>query len=164
MAERLRPSSPTAPVFTNRKPFPEARGGARSRFRGTVMPRAKALMVRVEDRPGMLGEITSALGAKKVNVRAVYGGQENGQGVVRLVVDKLVAAKKILASRGWQPEVEEVLEVEVSDRPGALGGVAKRLGDAGVNIKYVFVGPGGARKATVFLAVSDLKASLKALR
>ena len=128
------------------------------------MPRAKALIVRVEDRPGVLGEVMSALGAKKINVRAVHGGNEEGQGVIRLVADKFGAAKKVLASRGWTPQEEEVLEVEVSDKPGALGDVAKRLGDAGINIKYVFVGPGGARKATVFLAVSDLKAALKALR
>lgn len=128
------------------------------------MPRAKALIVRVEDRPGVLGEVMSALGAKKINVRAVHGGNEEGQGIIRLVADKFAAAKKVLASRGWTPQEEEVLEVEVSDRPGALGSVAQRLGDAGVNIKYVFVGPGGARKATVFLAVSDLKAALKALR
>jgi len=38
------------------------------------------------------------------------------------------------------------------------------LGHAGVNIKYVFAGPGGARKATVFLAVSDMQAALKVLR
>ena len=128
------------------------------------MPRAKALIVRVEDRPGVLGEVMSALGAKKINVRAVHGGNEEGQGIIRLVADKFAAAKKVLASRGWTPLEEEVLEVEVSDRPGALGSVAQRLGDAGVNVKYVFVGPGGARKATVFLAVSDLKAALKALR
>jgi len=112
----------------------------------------------------VLGEVMSALGAKKINVRAVHGGNEEGQGIIRLVADKFAAAKKVLASRGWTPQEEEVLEVEVSDRPGALGSVAQRLGDAGVNVKYVFVGPGGARKATVFLAVSDLKAALKALR
>ena len=128
------------------------------------MPRAKALVVRVEDRPGTLGEIASALGAKKVNLRAVYGGSEGGQGVVRMVVDKFAAAKRILAARGWQPEEEEVVEIQLLDRPGTLGEAAKMLGDAGVNIKYVFVSTGGARNVTAFLAVSDMKAALKALR
>jgi hypothetical protein len=128
------------------------------------MSRAKALMIRVEDRPGMLGEITSALGARNVNVRALHGSNEQGQGVVRLVVDRLATAKKTLSAHGWTPAEEVVLEVDVSDRPGALGSVTKRLGDAGVNIKYVFVGPHGARGATVFLGVSDMKLALRALR
>jgi len=128
------------------------------------MPRVKALVIRVEDRPGMLGEIASALGAMNVNLRAVHGGNENGQGVVRLVVDKLAIAKKVLAARGWQPDEEEILEVELADKPGALGEVAKLLGDARVNITSVFVSTAGGRKVTAFLAVSDMKAALKALR
>ncbi len=128
------------------------------------MPRAKALRVKVQDRPGILGEIASALGAKGINLRAVHGYTEKGQGVVCLVVDKLAAANKVLAARGLQPEEEEVIELELAHKPGALGEVAKVLGDAGVNIKYVFVGPAGSRKATVFLAVSNMEAALEALR
>ncbi len=112
----------------------------------------------------MLGEIASALGAMNVNLRAVHGGNEDGQGVVRLVVDKLAIAKKVLAARGWQPDEEEILEVELADKPGALGEVAKLLGDARVNIKFVFASTAGGRKATAFLAVSDMKAALRALR
>ena len=112
----------------------------------------------------MLGEIALALAAANVNLRALHGGTEGGQGVVRLVVDQLGVAKKVLAEDGWQPDEEEILEVELVDRAGALGEVAKLLGDAQVNIRYVFVSTAGGRTATVFLAVSDMEAALSALR
>lgn len=128
------------------------------------MPRAKELKFRVPDRPGMLGEIASALGEKRVNLRAVNAWIEGDEGVVRIVVDKHAAAKKVLDARGWQAEEREVLELELPDKPGALGEVASALGQAGVNITHVFVGTGSARKATVFLGVSDLAAALKAAR
>ncbi|HUL59137.1 MAG TPA: ACT domain-containing protein [Anaeromyxobacteraceae bacterium] len=128
------------------------------------MARAKELKVRVPDRPGMLGEIASALGEKKVNIRAVNGWVEGGEGVVRLVVDKAPAARKVLAARGWSPEEREVIELELADKPGALGAAARALGAAGVNIEHVFVGAGGGRKATLFLSVSDPVAAAKALR
>ena len=128
------------------------------------MPRAKALKVNVEDRPGILGEIATALGAKSINVRGIHAHAEQGRGVVCIVVDKLAAANRVLASRGMKPEEEDLLEVQMIDKPGALGEVSKTLGDAGVNIRYVFVGAGGGRRATVFLAVSDMAAALKALR
>ncbi len=127
------------------------------------MPRAKALRVKVADRPGVLGEITSALGAKGINVLAVHGYAEQGQGVVCLVVDKLGAATKVLAGRGLHPEEEEVVEVHLVDRPGTMGDVAKTLGDAGINIRYVFVGTARGRRVTVYLAVSDVAAALEAL-
>jgi hypothetical protein len=128
------------------------------------MPRAKELKIRVENRPGMLGEVAMALAEKKVNLRAVNGWVEDGQGVIRMVVDQVPAARKVLAKRGWTAEEADVLEVELPDKPGALATVAAALGEAGVDITHVFVGTAGARKATVFFGVSDLKAAMKALR
>ncbi len=128
------------------------------------MPRAKELKIRTDDRPGLLGEVASLLGEKKINIRAVNAWIEDGKAVVRLVVDKGPAAKKALAARGWTAEEQDVLEVELADKPGALGKMAKALGDAGINIGHVYVGAGGPRKATVFLGVPDLKAAMKAVR
>ncbi len=128
------------------------------------MPRAKAIVIRVEDRPGTLGEIASLLGEKNVNLRAVHGSNVAGQGVVRLVVDRVALAKKALAARGFEPREEQILRVDLADHPGALGEVARLLGDARVNIEYVFASTGGGRKATAFLAVSDMQAALDALR
>jgi hypothetical protein len=128
------------------------------------MARAKELKFRVQDRPGMLGEIASALGDKKINLRAINAWVEGTEGVVRIVVDKHAAAKKLLAQRGWMPEERDVVEIELADKPGTLGEAAAKLGNAGVNITHVFVGTGGARKATVFLGVSDPAAAAKALR
>src|SRR5512133_4166934 len=130
----------------------------------TDMARAKELKFKVPDRPGMLGEVAGALGEKKVNLRAINAWVEGTEGVVRIVVDKHAAAKKLLAQKGWQPEERDVVEIELADKPGALGDAATRLGNAGVNITHVFVGTGGARKATVFLGVSDAAAAAKALR
>ncbi len=128
------------------------------------MPRAKELKVRVEDRPGALGEVTAALAAKKINLRGVNAWIEGNEGVVRLVADKAAAAKKALAAKGWQVQETDVVELALADKPGALAEKAIALGRAGVNITHVFVGTGGARKATVFLGVSDVARALKALR
>jgi hypothetical protein len=128
------------------------------------MPRAKELKIRVEDRRGMLGEVAAALGEKKVNLRAVNGWVEGGEGVIRLVVDQVGVARRALAARGWKAEEQEVLEVELADKPGALAALAAALAEAGVDVTHVYVGTAGARKASVFMGVSDLKAALKAAR
>ena len=128
------------------------------------MPRAKQLTISVSDQPGRLGEIGAALGAKKVNIRALMATTEGGRGAVRMVVDKTAAAKKVCSSMGWEASEEEVLSVTLTDNPGTLGKVSKKLGAAGVNIEYVYAGPGGGKRATVYMGVSDLKAALKAAR
>ena len=128
------------------------------------MPRAKQLTIWVSDQPGRLGEIGNAFGAKKVNIRALMATTEGGRGAVRVVVDKTAAAKKICSAMGWDASEEEVLSVTLTDNPGTLGKVSKKLGAAGVNIQYVYAGPGGGKRANVYMGVSDLKAALKAAR
>ncbi|WP_242335106.1 MULTISPECIES: ACT domain-containing protein [Anaeromyxobacter] len=128
------------------------------------MPRAKELKIRVPSRPGMLGEIAAALGEKQVNLRAVNAWVEGNEGVVRMVVDRAAAAKRVLAKRGWPAEEQEVLELELPDKPGALGRAATAIGKAGVDITHVFIGTAPARKTTVFFGVTDLKTALKAVR
>ena len=122
------------------------------------------MKVRAPDRPGILGEVASALGANGINLLAVHGYSERGQGALCLVVDKLAAAVKVLKGRGLTPEEEDLLEVQLANRPGTMGEAAKSLGDAGINIKYVFVGTARGRKVTVYLAVEDLPAAIKILR
>jgi hypothetical protein len=128
------------------------------------MAKAKELKFRVADAPGMLGEITTALAAKKVNLRAINAWVEGAEGVIRLVADKPAAAKKVLASRGWQVEEKDVLELELADKPGTLAAVATKLGKAGINIGHVMIGTAPARKCTIYLGVPDIKAAQKAAR
>jgi hypothetical protein len=128
------------------------------------MPRAKELKVRLPDRPGALGEITTALAEKKINLRAVNAWVEGDEGVVRIIAEATPAARKVLTKMGLKVDELDVVEVELSDKPGALAEKATALGAAGINITHAFVGTAGARKATVFLGVSDVSAALKALR
>lgn len=126
------------------------------------MPRAKQLSLTVPDRPGMLGDVASALGAKKINILGICAATTGGGGMIWLVVDKTAAAKKVLAQNGWKATEDEVLAVTLSDAPGSLGRFATKLGKAGVNITFVYPGgAGSARKLTAYFGVSDLKAALK---
>lgn len=126
------------------------------------MPRAKQLTVSVEDRPGILGEIATELGRKKVNIRGISGGKMGDRGVIWMVVDKTAAAKKVLAANGWEAQEDEVLTVTLGDSPGTLGRFASKLGKAGINIMFMYAGSAGsARKLNAYFGVSDLKAALK---
>ena len=126
------------------------------------MPRAKQLTVTVPDRPGTLGEIATALGAKKVNIVGFAGAKQGDQGMIWFVVDKTAAAKKVFAANGWNATEDEVLAVTLTDAPGALGRFAAKLGKAGVNITFAYTGSAGsARKLTAYFGVSDLKAALR---
>ncbi len=129
------------------------------------MPRVTQISAWVADRPGMLGEVADALGERKVSIRAFMAAVMDGRGFVRLVVDKPAAARKVFRAHGWDTTEEEIVEVTIPDRPGALGRVAERLGQAGLNIQYGYVGTAkSASKVNLYLSVGDVAGALKALR
>jgi hypothetical protein len=129
------------------------------------MPKAKQLTVWVENRPGMLGEVGSALGAKKVNILAFMATVTDNRGTIRMVVDKRATAKKVFAEHRWETIEEDVLNVLLPDHPGSLGMIAHRLREASVNIHYAYIGAGpSGRRVNVYLGVSDLKVALVAVR
>lgn len=129
------------------------------------MPKAKQLTAHVEDRPGILGEVASALGAKKINIVGFMAAVEQGGGVIRMVVDKPAAARKVLAQHGWHTTEEEVVQATLADKPGTMGSVTGKLGAAGINIQHAYTGTAkSAAKVNLFLAVADVAAALKALR
>jgi len=129
------------------------------------MPKAKQISAWVDDRPGMLGQVADALGEKGISIRAFMAAVLDGKGFIRVVVDRPAAAKRIFSAHGWELTEDDVVEVTVPDRPGALGRVADRLGAAGINIHYAYVGTAkAASKVNLYLAVADVKAAVKALK
>jgi len=129
------------------------------------MPKAKQLTVSVENRPGMLGEVGSALGAKKVNIVAFMAIVNDNRGTIRMVVDKPATAKRVFAEHRWETTEQEVLMVAIPDKPGGLGRIAHKLREASVNIEYAYAGLGpSARKVNAYFGVSDLKVAMIAIR
>ena len=129
------------------------------------MPKVKQLTVWVANRPGMLGEVGSALGVKRVNIVAFMATVADNQGIIRMIVDKRAVAKRVFAEHRWETTEEEVLEVALEDKPGSLGRIAHKLREASVNIDYAYAGLGpSARLVNAYFGVSDLKVASIAVR
>ncbi len=129
------------------------------------MPIATQFSLLLENRPGSLAETCSALAAKAVNIEAIMAADVRGWGTVRLVVNHEDAARKVLEGMGLKFTEEKVLAVRLSDRPGALGRVTRKLAEHNVNIDYVYGSiEKGSPKALIVLAVSDLKKAAQLLK
>jgi hypothetical protein len=69
-----------------------------------------------------------------------------------MIVNDPVAARAVLAGAQFTVTLTEVLAIEVPDRPGGLAGIIDILGEAGINIEYMyaFVGTSGENAIVVF--------------
>jgi hypothetical protein len=116
----------------------------------------------VENKRGALAELCSELAKVAVNIVAFSVPEQAGVAPVRLVVNGIDAAKKIFGNLGIKYDEEEVIAARVSDRPGALGKLTRKLADHHIDIKYAYGSIlKGAGAAIVILAVSDVAAAAK---
>ena len=120
------------------------------------MAATKQFSVMVENKRGALAELCTKLAEKAVNILGLMVPEQPGVVPVRLVVNSIEAARKIFDGLGLKYTEEDVLAVRLSDRPGALGKVTRKLAENGIDVKYAYGSIlKGAGKATIILAVSD---------
>ena len=91
------------------------------------MPIKKQFSVMVENKRGALAQVCSKLAEKAVNILALMVPEQAGVAPIRLVVNTEETARKVLEAMGNSYTEAEVLTVEVSDKPGALGKVTRKL-------------------------------------
>ena len=101
---------------------------------------AKDLTVILEDRPGTIADLGEALGKAGINIDAVCGMPCEGRGVIHVIVEDAVEARRVLEGGSFQVTDErEVLILEVENRPGSLGEIARKIANAGVNIDLLYI-------------------------
>lgn len=129
------------------------------------MPVVKQLSVMVENKPGALAEVCTKLAEKAVNILGLMVPEQAGLAPIRLVVNGVEAAKKIFDGMGVKYSEEEVMSVRLSDRPGALGKLTRKLSDHNIDVKYAYGSIlKGAGEAIVILAVSDVNGAEKVVK
>jgi hypothetical protein len=122
---------------------------------------AKDLTVVLEDQPGTLAGLGRATGEAGVNVEGMCAVTAGGKGTIHILVEDPAAARKALEAEGVEVSGErDVLVVDVEDRPGTMGDVARRVADAGVNIELAYTTFGGVR---IVLGVDDPEKARSAL-
>jgi hypothetical protein len=111
-----------------------------------------------------LTRLCSTLGKVGVNISALVAPDIRGRGKVRLVVDNPDKAKDTLNAAKLRFSEEEVIVMELDNRPNALGEITEKLAQAKINIKYAYATvTEGSAKATVLLSVPDVGKALTVL-
>jgi len=125
------------------------------------MPRITQLLIQAEHKPGTLATICSELAAKAVNISAIMAAPDESGGL-RLVATPLATARKVLDTMKISYRQEEAIALRITDRPGALGKVTRKLADAGVNVLYAYGSiVKGEQRALIVLGVTDVEKAEK---
>jgi hypothetical protein len=121
------------------------------------MPVTKEFTVLMDDQPGTLGKVCRALADRNVNILALHSFPIGGKSVTRFIVDNPAAAKTALDTEQLTYTETEVVQVKLPHRPGEIARAATRLGEANININYVYCGlEAGTNAPLVFFGVNEV--------
>jgi hypothetical protein len=121
------------------------------------------LTVILSDEPGELARLGEITGAAGVNIRGLAAFTGDGRGVIHTLIDDDVVdrAREELDDAGiGVADEREVLVVDIQDRPGSLGELARELSEANVNIDLAYTTFGGVK---LVIATDDLENARAAL-
>jgi hypothetical protein len=118
--------------------------------------KVKQLSVFVENRKGNLVPILEHLSRGGVDISALSLADTTDFGVLRLIVDKVDEAQKILSDDGVIVKVTEVLAVVMNDHPGGAAEVLSVLADNHIEVEYMYACAGKTLgKALMIVRVDD---------
>jgi hypothetical protein len=105
---------------------------------GGVLMKLEQLSIFLENRSGRLAEITGVLARAGINIRALSLADTADFGILRLIVNQTARAVQVLRDSGFTVATNEMVALEVPDRPGGLWGILKVLEAAGLNVEYMY--------------------------
>ncbi len=126
------------------------------------METTKQITVFLENKPGRLANVLSALAREKLNIIALSVMDKHEHSVLRLVADDPAKTARVMQGLNTPYTEAEVLAVELRNQPGALAHVCETLAAEHVNIDYAYCSSGGRNGKVV--GVFKVSNSEKAIR
>jgi len=98
----------------------------------------KQISVFVENKRGTLVGITETLAENGIDMNALTLADTADFGIMRMIVTDTEKARDVLTAKGYLVKVNHVVAVEMENKPGALSEIIDILGEAGMNIEYLY--------------------------
>jgi hypothetical protein len=128
------------------------------------MPNSKQISVFLENKPGRLANVLSALAREKVNLNALTVMASHETGVLRFISDDLAKVRPVLKNLGAPFSETDVLLIELRNQPGAMAHVCEVLAGQHINVEYAYSGPGGRNgKSIGIFKVSNTEKAARVL-
>ncbi len=125
----------------------------------------KQISVFIENKTGKLAEVTKYIADNNINMRALSIADTHDFGILRIICDNHDNAVAVLKDGGYVVAENEVLAVEMADKPGSLASILDILAHEGIIVEYTyaFLSTKKVGSAYIIFRVDDNKAATAAL-
>ena len=108
--------------------------------------------------------MTEALATGAVNIRAIASESKHDASFLRIVTNDVTTTEKALTMAGLKYELNEILNLELLDRPGELAKISRRLARGGIDIRSLYVLGSRNGRTEVALVVDDVEKAKAAIK
>jgi len=123
----------------------------------------KDLTVILKNQPGMLADMGEILGQNNINMEGLCGFPLKDEAIIHILVQDETTTKWVLEAAGFEVRaVREVLVLDIGQiagKPGTGGKMARKIGEAGVNIDLIYL----AENNRIVIGVDNLDRANAAL-
>ncbi|GEP45421.1 ACT domain-containing protein [Brevifollis gellanilyticus] len=119
----------------------------------------KQITVLTRQDPDEITRVASILGDAGINIEDIDADRIEETGTIVLMVDQLDAALRALSDANLRAVTQDALVIRLEDKPGALATIAKRLRDAGIDVRSMHILRRDGSQSLVSLVVSDQTAA-----
>ncbi len=124
----------------------------------------KQISIFLENKKGRLKKAINVLSQADINIRALSIADTSEFGILRLIVPQPEEAQKVLEENHFVVKVNEVIAVEVPDKPGGLDGILGVLHDSDTNVEYIYAFvEKNSDNAVVVIRTEDIDEGIKVL-
>jgi hypothetical protein len=100
--------------------------------------KVEQISIFLENKPGGLEEVTRLLKDAGINIRTLSMADTTDFGILRLILNDVEKASRILRENGLRFSRTTVVAVEVPDRSGGLHEILAVLTKNGINVEYLY--------------------------
>ena len=118
-----------------------------------------AFIVELQNQPGELARLAEALGERGINITAISAVASGGAGGIGVLTNDEAGTREALSRAGISVREIELVSVSLENKPGTLAQVARKLGDAGVNIELLLATGMAGQNVTIALGVDNVEAA-----
>lgn len=123
------------------------------------------IAIFLEDGSERLSCLTSLLAENGINIRSLFLADTAAYAILRLIVNDTEKAKQVLQEGGFTVGRNDVVAIEVPDRPGGTASVLQIINKQGLELEYMYAfAQGGGESALIIFRFADPDAAIAALK
>ena len=124
----------------------------------------KELLVRTDNKVGMMEAVTDAIAKAGANITALNAFGVDKKAIFRVMTSDNAKAIEAIRAKNFEVSERDVVSLELENKPGAASGIAGKLKDAGIDITYIYGSTcGGGCACTLIFNCNDNKKAVEAL-